>query len=105
MIYSPIEDVRMSTMTQDRVYTPEDLLSLRDAVAFELVDGKLVKRHMGTESSEIALRIAILLGFFLRGSKVGRLFGSDASYQCFRGAPRKVRRADVGFVRFDRLPG
>jgi Uma2 family endonuclease len=60
---------------------------------------------MGTESSEIALRIAFLLGLFLREHRSGRLFGSDSSYQCFANAPRTVRRADVGFVRFDRLPG
>jgi Uma2 family endonuclease len=95
----------MSTVIADRVYTPEDLLAMKDAVAYELVDGKLVKRHMGTESSEIAARILIMLGIFLGSHRVGRLFGSDASYQCFAGAPRKVRRADVGFVRFDRLPG
>jgi Uma2 family endonuclease len=60
---------------------------------------------MGTESSEIALRIAFLLGLFLRDHRLGRLFGSDSSYQCFADAPKKVRRADVGFVRFNRLPG
>ena len=95
----------MPTVIADRVYSPEDLLTLRNAVAYELVDGNLVKRHMGTESSEIAARILILLGIFLRSHRIGRLFGSDASYQCFAGAPRKVRRADVGFVRSDRLPG
>ena len=31
----------MSTIIADRVYTPEDLLALRDSVAYELVDGKL----------------------------------------------------------------
>jgi Uma2 family endonuclease len=95
----------MPTVIADRVYSPEDLLTLQNAVAYELVNGNLVKRHTGTESSEIAARILILLGIFLRSHRIGRLFGSDASYQCFTGAPRKVRRADVGFVRTDRLPG
>jgi Uma2 family endonuclease len=85
--------------------TPDDLIKLPDSVAYELVDGTLVERHMGTESSGIAIQIALLLGIFLREHRLGRLFGSDASYQCFPEAPAKVRRADLGFVRFDRLPG
>ena len=91
--------------TSRPLVTPEDLLGLRDSVKYELVDGHLVTRHMGSESSEIALRIAFLLGLFLRDHRLGRLFGSDASYQCFAGSPRKVHRADVGFIRFDRLAG
>ena len=92
----------MSTITSGALITPEDLLWLPDSVQYELVDGHLVERHMGTESSEIALRIAILLGVFLRNNRLGRLFGSDTSYQCYADQPNKVRRADVGFIRFDR---
>ena len=94
----------LSDPTASPVCTPEDLLKLPDAVKYELVDGRLVERHMGAESSEIALRIALLLGLFLRDHRLGRLFGSDTSYQCFAGDPNRVRRADVGFVRTDRLP-
>lgn len=95
----------METATSSPPVTPEDLLGLRDAVRYELVDGNLVRRHMGTESSLIALQIAYILGTFLRQHRLGLLFGSDSSYQCFANAPKTVRRADVGFVRFDRLPG
>ena len=59
---------------------------------------------MGTESSDIALRIAFIITLFLWEHPLGRLFGSDASYQCFPDQPQKVRRADVGFIAFDRLP-
>jgi hypothetical protein len=37
--------------------TPEDLLKLPDADSYELVDGKLVERSMGMESSKIAATI------------------------------------------------
>ncbi len=94
----------MSTITADATVTPEDLLQMPDSIQYELVDGQLVERHMGTESSEIALRIAFLITLFLRAHPLGRLFGSDASYQCFPDQPKKVRRADVGFIAFDRLP-
>ena len=83
--------------------TPEDLLALPDAVNYELVDGQLVERTMGFESSEIAARIIILLGTFLRGKHLGRLAGADGSYQCFPDAPRKVRKPDVSFIRTGRL--
>ena len=95
----------MSTMTSTPPLTPEDLLNLPDAVAYELVNGELVERHLGAESSEVAVNIAILIGMFLRQHRLGLLFGSDASYHCFPDAPGKVRRADVGFGRRGRLPG
>jgi Uma2 family endonuclease len=88
-----------------RVYEPEDLLSIPDAVGYELVDGKLVERKMGSESSLIAARILILIGQFLRGKKICHVFGADASYQCFPDSPKKLRRADVSIVRYGRFPG
>ena len=83
--------------------TPEDLLSLPDGEGYELVDGKLVERHMGMESSKIALRIAFLIALFLEKRKLGDLFGSDTSYQCFPQAPDEVRRADLTFIRAGRF--
>lgn len=95
----------MTIANPGTLFTPDDLLRMEDAVNYELVDGKLVERHMGLESSEIALRIAFLIGLFLREHRLGRLFGADASYQCFPDAPAKVRRPDVSFIRSERLPG
>lgn len=85
--------------------TPEDLERMPDNVAFELVNGTLVERNMGLESSEIAGRIPLLLGMFLRTRVLGRLFVSDAGFQCFADDPNKVRRPDVSFIRSGRLPG
>lgn len=95
----------MSVITSTPPVTPEDLLNLQDSVSYELVDGRLVERHMGMESSAIAARILGLLWMFLRGQKLGILFGADASYQCFPDAPGKVRKPDVSFIRNGRLPG
>jgi len=100
-----VERWPMTTATiPQRQSTPEELLTMPDEAAYELVDGNLVERHMGTESSEIALKIAFLLQIFLQTRPLGRLFGSDAGYKCFPDDPKKIRRADVGFVRFERLP-
>jgi Uma2 family endonuclease len=95
----------MTLAQTETAFTPEDLLRMDDGVNYELVDGKLVERHMGMESSEIAARILLLIGMFLRDRRLGRLFGADASYQCFPDSPSKVRKPDVSFIRTDRLPG
>jgi|SRR5579871_3028802 len=95
----------MSILTPPTLVTPEDLLSLPDGDSYELVDGKLVERHMGLESSKIALRIAFLIARFLQDTKLGELFGSDASYQCFPQYPGEVRRADLTFIRQGRFEG
>jgi Uma2 family endonuclease len=95
----------MTTITPRTTFTPEDLLRLPDAVSYELVDGKLVERNMGMESSEIAMRIAILIGSFVRPRRLGHLFGADASYQCFPDAPNRVRKPDVSYIRLGRLKG
>jgi Uma2 family endonuclease len=109
MIYLLERFVHMSTVTPSPLpvtrFTPEDLLRLPDAVNYELVDGKLVERSMGYESSAIAAQILVLLGLFLRGKGLGHLAGSDASYQCFPREPSKVRKPDVSFVRTGRFPG
>jgi Uma2 family endonuclease len=84
--------------------TPEQLLGIPNSVNYELVDGRLVERNMGMDSSGIAIRIAILIGMFLRDHSLGLLFGADAGYQCFPDAPAKVRKPDVSFIRFGRLP-
>lgn len=94
----------MSAITSDPPVTPDDLLKMPDAVAYELVDGQLVERNVGAESSAVALKIAALLLFFLRDHRLGKVFGSDASFRCFAKAPGKIRRADVSFVRYERLP-
>jgi Uma2 family endonuclease len=95
----------MTIANTGSLFTPDDLLRMENAVNFELVDGRLVERHMGMESSAIALKIAFLIGLFLRDRRLGHLFGADASYQCFPNAPTKVRKPDVSFIRTERLPG
>lgn len=95
----------MSTIASIAPLTPEDLDRMPDNVAFELVNGTLVERNMGLESSKIAGRILGFLFLFLRTRPLGELFMSDAGFQCFADDPNKVLRPDVSFVRAGRLPG
>jgi Uma2 family endonuclease len=85
-------------------FTAEDLLTLPDAVNYELVDGNLVERHGGAESSAIATAVGACLGAFARARNVGRVFASSCGYQCFRDHPDWVRKPDVSFIRMGRLP-
>jgi Uma2 family endonuclease len=95
----------MTTTEIKTVFTPEDLLNLPDAVNYELANGNLVERHMGSESSAIAVAVTVALANFIRSHKLGHLFTTDCGYRCFPDDPDKVRKPDVSFVRSGRLPG
>lgn len=94
------------TITSSKLnVTPEELLNFSDAGNYELVNGNLVERNMGSESSAIALAIGSILHGFVRSRRAGHVFTTDCGYQCFPEAPGKIRRPDVSFVRSGRLPG
>jgi Uma2 family endonuclease len=95
----------MTTTVSNSIVTPEELLDLPDGVRYELVDGKLVERNMGMESSKIAAKIIGLLTMFLMSRRLGLLFGADGNYRCFPDDPTKLCKPDVSFVRFGRLLG
>jgi Uma2 family endonuclease len=84
--------------------TPEDLLSIPDGDDFELVDGRLVERHMGWKSSWIGSTLLQLLKAFAEAHRLGWVSGPEAGYQCFRDRPNLVRKPDVSFLRRGRLP-
>jgi Uma2 family endonuclease len=94
----------MSTAVAQRIYTPEDLLALPDSVSYELVDGELVERNMGFESSVVGGRLFRLLANHCHSNNLGDVAPADASYQCFPDAPNKVRKPDVSFIALGRLP-
>ena len=94
----------MTTVATKAAFTPEDLLKLPDAVNYELVDGTLVERHMGSESSAVALAIGTLLMTFVKGRQLGHVFTTDCGYQCFPAHPNRVRKPDISFIRMGRLP-
>ena len=87
-----------------RRITPEELLDLPDAVRYELVNGHLVERSIGTESSWVGGELHGLIRDFVRARRLGWVLPADASYQCFPDSPDKVRKPDVSFIRFGRLP-
>lgn len=87
-------------------FTPDDLLTMPDGDSYELVDGQLVERKMGAESSWISGRIFGLIDRWNESGPVdeqGWAFPEGTSLQCFVG--RKVRRADASFFKAGRIKG
>jgi Uma2 family endonuclease len=85
-------------------YTPEDLLAMPDGHRFDLIDGHLVERNMGAESSWIAQQINRYLGNYAEASQHGLVLGPDCGYQIFPDDPNRVRFPDGSFIRSGRLP-
>ena len=94
----------MSTETLAEPITPEDLLAMPNAVDYELVNGELMERHRGAESSWIASNLTWLFCCVFGRKRPGHFFTTDCGYQCFADDPGKVRKPEVSFVRFGRFP-
>ncbi|WP_165227244.1 Uma2 family endonuclease [Aquisphaera insulae] len=88
-----------------RRLTPEDLLALPDGKDYELVDGRLLERPMGAESSRVGTRLCSRLDRFSEDNGLGIVWGADNGYQCFPHAPGMVRKPDISFVKAGRLSG
>jgi Uma2 family endonuclease len=96
----------MSTAVATKTrYTPEDLLAMPDGKSYELVDGQLVERNAGFESSWMGGRLFVRLGSYCEEHSLGWTWPADNGYQCFPHDPDRVRKPDVSFVRYGRLPG
>jgi Uma2 family endonuclease len=92
-----------SAVTEKTACTPEQLLTMPDGDRFELVDGQLVERKMSKWSSYVAGNIYQQLKNYVDDHNIGWVYPEGTSYQCFPGAPTKVRRPDVSLVALDRM--
>jgi|AP95_1055475.scaffolds.fasta_scaffold177033_1 Uma2 family endonuclease len=94
----------MSTADVQTRHTAEDLLTMPDAVSYELVDGELLERNMGAVSSWVAAQLIELLNAHVRQQRAGWVLSTDGSYQCFGDDQDRVRKPDVSFICRGRLP-
>ncbi len=85
--------------------TPEQFEEWSDSRGFELIDGIVMGKNMGTESSSIGGRIFGHLWVVVTTDKLGEVLNPEAMYECFPNNPKQVRKPDVSFIRMDRLPG
>jgi len=84
--------------------TADELLQLPDdGWRYELVEGELRKiSPAGVEHGYVAGKIAISLGSFVYGRKLGRVYPADVGFQLGRD-PDTVRAPDASFVRAARV--
>lgn len=73
-----------------------------DGGHFELIDGELRERKVSVLSNFVAAEVNRVLGNHCRALSSGWLFAAELGYRCFPWNPKKVRRADVSFIRHDR---
>jgi Uma2 family endonuclease len=98
-------DSRVPGRGRRRTYTPEQFLALEaeGGVAYELNDdGRLEERHMGQESDEVSN--AFIAAFVAFAVGRGHALGSSVGLQIFAGRPRRIPRADAGYISNSRLP-
>ncbi len=93
----------MNQLLAPRQYTPDDLLLIPEGYRFELIDGLLVERYMGAESSLIGGKLFRLVGNHVAPQKLGHMFTAECGYQIFPD-PNRVRYADGSFIARGRLP-
>jgi len=93
-----------STPAPPRQYTASEVEEMDDSIAYELDHGELVERNMGSEAGTIGGLIITWLNNFLRGRGPGFTFPSEVTLHIYPGNLSHFRRADVSFVRKDRLP-
>ena len=94
----------MSTISEPKTYTPEDLLRMPDGDRYELVDGNLVELNVSALSSLVAFELGARIRDYCKAHTPAWIFGADCGYRCFPAHPRKVRKPDVSLVLHGRLP-
>jgi Uma2 family endonuclease len=94
----------MNAIATKTFYTIEDLLAMPDEKDYELMDGQLVERNMSTLSSWVGGEMLHYLSAHLKEDQLGWVFPADNGFQCFPHRPNRLIRADVSFVRRERLP-
>jgi Uma2 family endonuclease len=95
-------------MNQLLLETPlpsEYLRTLERGPRYEWINDQLrEKPPMGAKANRVATILAAELHAFATEKGLGLVFTQDCGYRIFPGDPRKVRKPDVSFIPFGRLP-
>ena len=98
----------MHTMTAPapaRPITAEEFLLMPESDGAELLDGVIVEKNVGNESSWLESKILALMLVFVETNQLGWVFGPQNGLRIWPARPNHVRKPDVSFVRSDKLPG
>lgn len=68
---------------------------------FEFVDGQLLEKAMGAESSWVASQVYKLVDAYATRTGCGVAFVAETGFQCFPHDPAQVRKPDVSVLRCD----
>src|SRR5262249_16194004 len=68
---------------------------------YELVDGVLVEKVVGSPEAYLAYQLTLLLGGFVEQADLGIIVGADGTMRLMRGL---VRIPDISFVSWSQLP-
>lgn len=88
---------------QPRIVTPEELLSLPDNNTMELVNGQIVEKNVGLESSTIEGLFYFRVQSFLVSHPIAEVFPASMGYRCFRDDVDRIRKRDMTVVRLEPL--
>ena len=78
-------------------------LEIGDGRCYDLVDGDVVERDMGSISSWVGGELHALLREYCRTHRYGWVWHADSGFDCFR--QKRLRYPDVAVLRYGRLPG
>jgi Uma2 family endonuclease len=82
-----------------KIYTPDDLLAMPDAVGCELVDGRLVEKNVSTLSCLVESLVHGKVFSHCHANNLGPVWTGTMGFQCFPNQPKKIRKPDVSFVK------
>lgn len=84
--------------------SPEQLLSMPDGDAYELVGGQLKERSVGFKSARVGAKLLRILSIYVEANSLGWVVNPEAGFQCYPDDPNKVRRPDISYLSFATLP-
>ena len=85
----------------EQVISIRQMDQLPDPHRYDLVNGMIEEKHMGSLSSWVGGELYAILRDYCRANNFGWVWHADAGFQCFRGDT--VRYPDVAVLRFGRL--
>ena len=76
-----------------------------DRKGHELVNGVWVEKERSNWSAVVESNLFVAVGNYVKAHRLGYVFSPEGRYQMFADRPGLIRKPDLSFVGFGRLPG